>query len=112
MRRPLIACVALVLLGASVPAQADERVLPAGSVCHVGDERIDLDVSHFLVERRTVDVCNACMRTRDQLIQATADAAAAAQRQVEPTWWTAAKWGGVGALVGLAFATGVIVGSD
>lgn len=93
-----------ILIALCAPAAADPPPAPAPPAAHT-----------VIVPRETLDTLVAeAMLAQDlqrQLLQCQADVATLARRdEPEPRWWTAAKWGGAGALVIGAFALGVWVG--
>lgn len=119
MSRAIVAmAIGLAVAGAGV-AHGDELVLPAGSSCTVAkpgkpaevDRRIDIDVSHFLLERQSAEACAVCSRDletergeRRRTVEAALQIAAP-----EPGWRIAVRWAAIGGALVLSAVAGAVL---
>lgn len=97
-----IGIVLVLTLLAPAVLRADERVLSPGV------HTLDLEEVHFLIERKTVDKCNACQETGERLkreLKACTEERDDGGRENAVGKW--ALWGG-GVLA--AFAVGFLAG--
>lgn len=110
-KSPFIAIVLLALHALALPHLfAEERVLPAGTEIRSPEnvEPLVLDVTHFLVERDSINRANATAELNRKL-QIALIACQHEKADEEPTWQTTLKWVGIGLAMGGAFALGVVV---